>query len=151
MPKRGAQPLTVLTERTKLPGLNHLGARCSVDYDFNGNNERVPWIRVGVGSLEERQPATQPLPCFGTIRAESPDQRWPVGGPVPPIFPPVPRQPGTGEAKRGFSGVRQGQVPFVLSLSQVLADRGSVPKTKEELLKNNGVGHKVAAWFLACG
>ena len=47
--------------------------------------------------------------------------------------------------------VRQGQAPFVLSLSQVLADRGAVPKTKEELLKINGVGHKVAECVLAYG
>lgn len=47
--------------------------------------------------------------------------------------------------------VRQGQVPFVLSLSHVLADWGSVPKTKEELLKINGVGHKVAECILAYG
>jgi len=47
--------------------------------------------------------------------------------------------------------VRQGQVPFVLSLARVLADQGSVPRTAEDLLKINGVGQKVAECVLAYG
>ena len=47
--------------------------------------------------------------------------------------------------------VRQGQVPFVLSLAQVLAERGAAPRTAEDLLKMNGVGQKVAECVLAYG
>ena len=47
--------------------------------------------------------------------------------------------------------VRQGQVPFVISLAQVLAERQAVPMTVEELLKIRGVGHKIADCVLAYG
>ena len=47
--------------------------------------------------------------------------------------------------------VRQGQVPFVLSLVQVLAERGAVPRTAEDLLKIHGVGQKVAECVMAYG
>ena len=47
--------------------------------------------------------------------------------------------------------VRKGQRPFINSLSQLLDERGAVPRDVDSLLKVTGVGEKVAECVLAYG